>query len=91
MDPGWILIIGLVVLGLLAGGLTIVIGMVRNPPRAPQWRPNPHPGRGPYWDQGRTWADLLARAALVALGTMFFIVPGALLLSMGSSVRAVTR
>lgn len=91
MDPGFIMIGGLLMLGLLAGGLTVLVGVVKNPPRPAQWRPNPIPGRGPYWDRGRPWSDLIGRAALVGFATMFFIVPGVLLVSMGAAASSLRR
>lgn len=91
VDPGVILIVGMIVLGLLAGGLTILIGYIKNPPRKPGWRQNPTPGRGPYWDAGRSWSDLVARGVLVGVATMFFIIPGILMLAMGGTAARFSR
>ncbi|MBY4575448.1 hypothetical protein ACN94_17945 [Gordonia paraffinivorans] len=81
MDPGVVLIACVMGLSLAMAAITLTIGYLTNPPRPARWVPNPRPGRSPYYDRGRSWTDLLCRAALVGLASMFFLIPGILLLA----------
>lgn len=86
------LILGaLCLFGVVGAGLTVAIGLARNPPRPARWVPNPYPGRSPYWDPGRSWSDLLSRAALVGIATALFVLPGVLLLGFGGAAGGRQR
>ena len=88
MDPGVVLIGCMVVLGVAMGSITLLVGYIKNPPRPPWWIPNPHPGRSPYFDRGRSWSDLIGRAVLVGVAAMFCLVPGIVLLAFAGGASA---